>query len=115
MRRLSFLITIPIALIAVIFAVANRAPIAVSLWPLPWGVELPGYLIVLGSVLVGFLAGALIAWFGGAKHRRKARRLAAETQRLAAELAEAKRRQAAAPPALPAAARALTLGELPPP
>lgn len=118
LRRLSLLVTIPLALIVVVFAVANRAPIAVSLWPLPWGVELPGYLIVLGSVLVGFLAGGLIAWLSGGKHRRKARRLAAETERLRAELAETKRRQAApgAPPALPGGtARPVAIAELPPP
>lgn len=118
LRRLSFLVTIPLALIVVIFAVANRAPISVSLWPLPWAVALPGYLIVLGSVLIGFLAGGIIAWLSGGKHRRKARRLAAETERLRAELAETKRRQQTpgTAPALPgSAARSAALAELPPP
>lgn len=116
MRRLSILITLPITLVILLFAIANRAPIAVSLWPFPWQVELPGYLVILGSVLVGFAAGALVAWLSAGRRRREARRNAAEARRLAEELAALKRRHA--PPAtVPAVAASLprpaAVGELP--
>jgi hypothetical protein len=79
-------------------------------------VELPGYLVILGSALVGFAAGGLVAWIGAGRHRRAARRNAAEARRLADELATLKRRSAP-PPAPPAAQASLprpaAIGELP--
>jgi uncharacterized integral membrane protein len=116
MRRLSILVTLPITVLVLIFAVANRAPVTLSLWPLPWTAELPGYLVILGGVLVGFAAGALVAWLSGGRQRRAARRNAAEARRLTDELAALKRRQA--PPAAPPATqvslpRPAAVGELP--
>jgi uncharacterized integral membrane protein len=116
MRRLSILITLPITLIILVFAIANRGAITVSLWPLPWQAELPGYLVILGSVLVGFAAGALVAWLSAGRRRRAARRSAAEARRLAEELAALKRRHAPAA-TLPATQASLprpaAVGELP--
>jgi uncharacterized integral membrane protein len=116
MRRLSILVTLPITLVILVFALANRAPIAVSLWPFPWQVGLPGYLVILGSALVGFAAGALVAWLGAGRRRRQARRGAAEARRLADELTALKRRHV--PPANPPAGQAslprpAAVGELP--
>jgi len=115
MRRLSILVTLPITLLILVFAVANRAPLALSLWPFPWRLELPGYLVILGSLLVGFAAGALVAWLSAGRQRRQSRRHAAEARRLADELAQLKRRPSpAAPPATQASLpRPLAVGELP--
>jgi hypothetical protein len=82
----------------VIFAVSNRTPVEIDLFPFPWRPVLPAYLLVLGSMFIGFLIGAMSAWLAGASQRRRARRLAAEAHVLSRELAEARRR--AAQPAL---------------
>jgi lipopolysaccharide assembly protein A len=57
-----------------LFAVANRAPVAIGLWPAPFLLEAPLYLVVLLALLVGLLTGALIAWVGGWPRRRELRR-----------------------------------------
>ena len=74
MRFIGFLlITLPIAVVAVSFAVSNRDRIALELWPLPGDMELPVYLMVLVPLVVGFLIGGLVAWLSGGKHRHLAR------------------------------------------
>ena len=62
------------ALVLILFAVSNRQSVSVELWPLPALVELPLYLVVLGTLLVGFFAGELVAWVRNWRWRREARR-----------------------------------------
>jgi lipopolysaccharide assembly protein A len=62
------------ALLLVLFAVSNREPVSVGLWPLPDTVGLPLYLVVLATLLVGFAVGELVAWVGSWHWRREARR-----------------------------------------
>ena len=95
MRRLSWIITIPFTLIVVVFAITNRGPVTVTLWPLPWIAELPLYLVVLGSLLVGFLVGAAIAWLSAGRRRHEARLTAERLRGLSAELTRLKRQQPA--------------------
>jgi uncharacterized integral membrane protein len=95
-KHLSWLITLPVTLVVVVFAVSNRTPVEIDLFPLPWRPVLPAYLLVLGSMFIGFLIGGIATWLAGAPYRRRARRLAAEAQVLSRELAEARRRSSAA-------------------
>ena len=94
------LLSLAAALAAVVFALANRQPVAVSLAPLPWTLELGLCLLALACFAAGALLGGLILWTSG--HGRHSARL----RRRAGELAEARRRIAqlendAAPPVLP--------------
>lgn len=82
MRVLSWIVGVPVAIVAVAFAVANRHPVRIELWPLPVDVEAPLYLAVLGTLILGLLVGALVAWFGGHRWRSLAR----NSQRRAATL-----------------------------
>ena len=116
MRHLSWLLTLPITLIVVVFAVFNRTPVEIDLFPLPWRPVLPAYLLVLGSLFLGFLIGGIVAWFAGGPRRRRTRRLAVEADVLSRELAEARRRQSAAlpePTPAPAASTATALVAMP--
>jgi uncharacterized integral membrane protein len=63
-----------VALVLILFAVSNRESVSVELWPLPALVEVPLYLVVLGTLLVGFFAGELVAWVRNWRWRREARR-----------------------------------------
>jgi uncharacterized integral membrane protein len=99
-RYVSWVVTLPVTLTVVVFAVFNRTPVEIDLFPLPWRPVLPAYLLVLGSLFFGFLLGAITAWIAAGPRRRRARRLAIEADVLSRELAEARRRQASpAPPA----------------
>jgi lipopolysaccharide assembly protein A len=74
------------ALALVIFAVDNRQVVTVSLWPLPIEASMSLYLVVLLTLLVGFLIGELAAWMNGHRWRREARLKAKRIAELEREL-----------------------------
>lgn len=87
---LAWFVAFPIAAIVVAFALDNRAAVDLGMWPLPWRIDVPIYVAVLGGVLLGFLGGALIAWLHGASARRLSRQRRRRIDQLERELATAK-------------------------
>lgn len=84
------LILVPIALAIVLFSVANRAPVRVSLDPISrdapqFAYDLPLFAVVLGSIAVGVLIGGLASWIAQGKHRKAARRSRREVEALRSE------------------------------
>ena len=73
MKRLSWILTLPLMVVAVTFAIANREVVTLDLWPLAMTVQAPLFVLVLGSAVVGLLAGAVVAWFSSGATRRRAR------------------------------------------
>ena len=105
---LSWLLGIPLALIVVSFAVSNLEAMVLRLWPLPFELEVPVYLGMLGALLAGFLIGALVAWLNAGRHRkalraerRRAEGLDREINQMKGRTVEADRRMAAGQPPLP--------------
>lgn len=96
MRYLALIITIPVALVAVLFAISNRDLVTLSLWPLPFTLAAPVYLATLVALAIGFLAGGFVAWNAQRGHRRRARRNADRVTFLERELKETQARAAAA-------------------
>lgn len=96
MKRLGWIITLPIAVAAVVFSVNNIAPVAVKLWPLPYAIALPLFAIVFAGVLIGFLGGIVVAWLSQAKWRRLARREARDIAALKQDIAIERERAAKA-------------------
>jgi uncharacterized integral membrane protein len=76
-----------VALALVVFAVDNRQVVTVSLWPLPIEASMSLYLVVLLTLLLGFLLGELIAWMNGHRWRREARLKAKRIEELERALA----------------------------
>ncbi|EME71188.1 hypothetical protein H261_04600 [Paramagnetospirillum caucaseum] len=72
MRLLAWITGLPLAVLVAVFAVANRAEIHFDLWPLPFGVDLPGYLAVLAPLGIGLAGGFLLGWASGLKARLRA-------------------------------------------
>ncbi|WP_207482114.1 lipopolysaccharide assembly protein LapA domain-containing protein [Arenibaculum pallidiluteum] len=105
MRILSWLVAIPVALVAISFALSNRDLVTLSLWPLPFTLDLPVYLVGLAGILVGFVAGGLVAWLGQHGSRSAARRERRRAERLAGELEAARKARADADRRLNEAAR----------
>ncbi len=103
-RFISWLIMTPLAVVVVVFTVANRGRTTLDLWPLPVTMDVPVSALGLVGGFAGFLAGALVAWLSG-RHKR------AQNRKLVRQLEAAKREQAAlrnrieqleqSPPALP--------------
>jgi len=61
-KTLSWVLGIPFAVVLVIFAVSNHISVRLDLWPLPFWIETPLYLLVLGPLAMGFLIGGIAVW-----------------------------------------------------
>ncbi|MDX2027460.1 MAG: LapA family protein [Alphaproteobacteria bacterium] len=75
MKLLSSLIGLVILLLALAFAVTNRQPVALNLWPFDLVVQAPLSFLSLGTFLFGLLVGAVFAWFHMIPQRLAARRM----------------------------------------
>ena len=82
---LRLIVYIPLGLIFLFFALANRQPVRISLNPFPGG-ELSGpsfeaslFLVVLAAMALGVIAGAFSSWLNiarcGGRQERRERRL----------------------------------------
>ena len=84
------LVLVPVALIVVLFAVANRAPVRVSLDPVSrdapaLAFDLPLFAVVLAAIAIGILIGGFASWLAQGKHRRAARVNRREADKLRSE------------------------------
>jgi putative membrane protein len=75
------------AILLILFAVSNRETISLELWPLPFLVDLPLYLLFFLSLLVGAVIGASAARIVGRGTRRELRRHRRRSEALERELA----------------------------
>lgn len=94
MKRLfKFLFLIPVALVVLALAVANRHLVTIFLdpfaGPAPEGTQIvaPLYIVMLLSVLVGIIVGGVTTWLEQGKYRRAARRSRSEANALRGDLA----------------------------
>lgn len=90
MRSLRYLVLFFIAVVAVAFAVANRHHVSFVLDPITGptssiAVEWPLFIFLFLALMLGFMFGALAAWYGQRRWRRAARRRAHEVFELRKE------------------------------
>jgi putative membrane protein len=83
--RLSLLITLPLTVVLVVFAIANRGGATISLWPLPIALDLPIFLLVLGPLALGLFSGLAWLWTPLTLARRRARKAEARIAALEAK------------------------------
>lgn len=101
-RILLVVVVVPLAIILVTLAVANRAIVGVTVDPfnpanaaLTW--HMPLFVWLLLALAIGVVAGSLATWLRQGRYRRLARERQLEVQRLR----DAAQRQAGAGPVLP--------------
>jgi uncharacterized integral membrane protein len=110
LRKLLFLVVgVPLGIVLVVLAVANRAPVTLILDPFAtspaaaaysWSVPL--YLVVFGTLLLGVVLGGLVSWWTTGRWRGAAKRARAQLHQLQAEVDRLRGVAGeAAPPALP--------------
>ena len=92
-KFLKTLVIVPIALVLLAFAVANRQLVMVSFNPFDSGdlslaLTLPLFIVIIAAAVVGVIAGGIAVWFGQRRWRRSARRFEAEAQAARQKLAE---------------------------
>jgi uncharacterized integral membrane protein len=90
-RRFAFwVLLIPASLFLIIFALANRQRVLLSLFPFDGGLDLPLFLIFFLSVLFGAFLGGFITWNSQRSWRQLSRRQAKEIDELRDELSALK-------------------------
>ena len=87
------LVLIPLGLIFVVFAVANRHPVTVSFDPFnstdpSVGFTLPLFVVIIAVAIAGVLAGGSATWFRQRRWRRAARQHEAVARQARAQLAD---------------------------
>jgi uncharacterized integral membrane protein len=94
MRKfLNAIILIPLGVIFVVFAVANRHMVTVSFDPFnsndpALGFSLPLFVVIIAVAILGVVAGGLATWFSQHRWRRAARQQEADARDLRGQLAD---------------------------
>ena len=91
------LIIMPLAIVIVVFAVANRQSVTVSFDPFAltspaYAATLPLFVLIFVLVILGVLIGGAAVWIGQIRWRRTARKLDGEVRSLHQELDSIRRR-----------------------
>lgn len=78
MKLLSWLITLPLALVTVFLAIANRHHVSLNLDPFnqenpALALDMPLIFVILAAIFLGLVVGASAVWVGQGRHRKTAR------------------------------------------
>ncbi len=91
-RFLKALVLVPVAVLVVLLAVANRDPVRLSLDPFSpepvFSLVLPLYAVAFAAVALGIVVGGIGAWLGQGGTRARARHHRREADRLERESAQ---------------------------
>jgi uncharacterized integral membrane protein len=91
MRRLLLIFfTLPLAILLVLLAIANRAPVSLSLDPFSkdtpaLAFTAPFFVFLLGALMLGVLLGGIATWVKQGYHRRNERQFKREAEKLRGE------------------------------
>jgi uncharacterized integral membrane protein len=104
-KIVTVIVVVPLVVVIVAFAVANRQTVTVSFDPLSsvapaYAATVPLFILIFAVLILGVLIGGFAAWIRQNKWRRTARRLDADMRALHDEL-EAQRRRFGAAEQLP--------------
>lgn len=93
MRRIaSWLIMVPALVAVVVFALNNKTPVALDLWPFGFLVEMPTYLALFLALGLGVVVGGVVAWISQGRTRSSLRDEAYEGEVARRELRAEKER-----------------------
>ncbi|KLK94174.1 GMP synthase [Microvirga vignae] len=100
-RFLKALILLPIAILVILLAVANRAPVTLSLDPFSkeapeFATQLPLFAVIFAAVMVGVVIGGTASWLAQGKARKARRRYRREADQLRHETERLRSQNAAA-------------------
>ena len=89
MKTRIWLLLLPLIVLFVAFAIANRQIVILSLDPAPISMRAPLYSFVLTGTFFGLLAGGLIAWLRAGRWRSQLRDEQRSVRRLESKLRQA--------------------------
>ena len=85
---IGFVVFVPLAIVVGIFAVENRAPLSLEIWPLPGVHQMWASVWILGLLAIGVVVGMAIGWIAGTVARRRARRAERTNRMLERQIAD---------------------------
>lgn len=96
-KVVTLIIVVPLAIIIIAFAVANRQTVTLSFDPFSsanpaYAARLPLFVLIFAVVILGVIVGGVTTWFRQASWRRSARSLEGEVRALHQELEALRRR-----------------------
>ena len=66
------LISLPLAIIFVVFSINNRGDMRLDFWPLSAHYDIPVFLVVLIMLSIGIILGSIFSWTSHIKDQKKA-------------------------------------------
>jgi uncharacterized integral membrane protein len=89
-RAVRLIVLIPLGIVLVVLALANRAPVMLSLDPIrpetpAASISVPLFVALFAALIAGIAIGGFAAWIGQGKWRRAARSRARELEELRRE------------------------------
>jgi uncharacterized integral membrane protein len=92
-RLSTIVVAVPLGIVAIGFAIANRHAVELSLDPFPWRIDLPLFTVLYGGIVIGLLFGVVAEWWRERRLRRAAREARAAAEALRRENAALKMSQ----------------------
>ena len=89
MKIIRFIFTCIVLFFTVSFAVSNKQPFLMTLWPFPFEIEMPVSFVILGFSLIFFVLGAFYNWFLSIPLRSERYRQAKQIKELTRKIEEA--------------------------
>lgn len=90
------LISIPLLIVLIAFALSNQQPVQVGLWPTDIQVDVPLSVAILVAAALFFLVGAFMTWAGAVASRSRARQAERSVRDLRAQVESLRDAQAEA-------------------
>lgn len=87
MMVIRLIVAIPLLLIGVLFALSNREPVKLGLWPTDYAIQVPVSIAILVAMAVAFFFGGIVLWINVLGARGRARSAERARERLQAEVA----------------------------
>lgn len=88
LTKLATMIVWPLIILGLAaFSIHNRTPASIDLWPLPYYMDMPVYLLVLAGLALGFILGGLKFWITSGIYRQQAKTRAKKMEKLKLEVA----------------------------
>jgi len=88
-KRFSWILTVPLIVVAVVFLTSNREPVTLDLWPFELSLHSSLHWVLLACVAFGLVVGSMATWLSTAPARRRARQVRQQMAELARDRAAA--------------------------
>ena len=104
MKRISWILTVPLIIVAVVFLTSNREPVTLDFYPFELSAQISLRWVLLACVGFGLVVGGLATWLSAGPTRRRARQARRRVAELEQEAVRLRQERDRAPSAAPAAA-----------